>query len=91
MSRITEEEFVRLMNRIPVMEEKLNRLLLVFEKIIENKSMAGVRETDEFPHVEYSQEQADRDNIEVQGIEEKLEKARKLKEEADELQRKFRI
>ena len=80
---MTEEEFNELMNRIPIMEEKLNRLLLAFEKISENENFLGIIKNESFPPLEYDKVKEETDNILYSSAKMKEEEAKKLQEEAN--------
>jgi len=72
------------MERIPVMEEKLNRLLLAFSKIADNS-------TEGEPFVEYSDDKHREQQVTLDLIQEKVEEAKKLQKEADELREQLDI
>ena len=89
MGKITEEKFVELMERIPVMEEKLDALLLAFEKISQNRNGIGIVTNSEFPPFTFSEEVAqDHELIKAQ-MEEKRREAERLQQEANELRDKL--
>jgi cell shape-determining protein MreC len=89
MGKMTEEKFVELMERIPVMEEKLNALLFAFEKISKNQNSFGIITNSEFPPFTFSEKAAqDHELIKAQ-IEKKRREAEKLQQEANELRDKL--
>lgn len=88
---MTEERFVELMNRIPAMEEKLNKLLLAFEKISQNQNMMGIKKNDEFPPLEFDEDIAAEHESVLQRAREKEIKAEELKRQAYELRSQLDI
>jgi len=90
---MSEDQFIAYMERIPVMEEKLNRLLLAFSKIAENGNMTGIvfNSTEGEPFVEYSDDKHREQQVTLDLIQEKVEEAKKLQKEADELREQLDI
>jgi len=88
---LTEEQFIEMMNRIPVMEEKLDKLLFAFEKILESDKPIGIKKNNHFPPYEFDQDLADNQESIAIEIERKREEARRLKEEADALSKQFEL
>ena len=86
---MTEERFVELMNRIPIMEEKLERLLLAFDKIVESGNLLGIKRNEEFPHFEYDEGKAEDDKMLLKLSGEKLAAAEELQKEANEIRNKL--
>ena len=90
---MTEDQFIEYMERIPAMEEKLDRLLLAFSKIVENGNLTGIvfNSTEGEPFVEFSENKQREQQVTLDIIHEKVEEARKLQKEADELREQLDI
>lgn len=83
---MTEEKFVELMNQIPVMSEKLDRVIHALNKIAENQSFEGiVFNDDSYPHIEYSEVKFEEDNNKRKTAEELRKKAAELIKDADDI------
>ena len=80
----SEQRFVEIIERIPMIEEKLDKLLLAFDKIIENNNLMGIKINSEIP-LEYDETKEAEDIIKRKNYHDLNEKARQLKAEADEL------
>ena len=82
----SEQRFVDIIERIPLMEEKLDRLLLAFDKMMTQNTLVGIRvskeDDDEIP-VFYSEEIAKEDRIREENYHKLNAQAKKLKEEAN--------
>ena len=78
----SERRFVEIMERIPVIEEKLDKLLLALDKIHINNNLMGISMDDDTPF-EYSETKEAEDTIKRANYHELNEKAIKLKAEAD--------
>ncbi len=78
----SEQRFVEIIERIPVIEEKLDKLLLALDKIATNNNLIGINIGGDIPF-EYSETKEAEDTIKKNNYHELNEKARKLKEEAD--------
>ena len=88
---ITEEKFVELMERIPVMEEKLNELLLTLNKIAESGNLMGIKQSDDFPHFTYDDQKAADDAELLRVSNEKIAAAKILNDEANGIREQLGI
>lgn len=88
---MTEDRFNELMERIPVMEEKLERLLLTFNKIVESGNFMGVTQSDEFPCFKHTEEKVKADKELLDLSDEKLAAAKILQDEANDIREQLGI
>lgn len=81
---ISEERFVQIIERIPAIEEKLDRLLLALGKMEINGNLMGINIDGDIP-LEYSETKEAEDADKKKKCYELNEKAIKLKTEANEI------
>ena len=78
----SERRFVEVIERIPVIEEKLDKLLLALDKMITNNNLMGIDFNSDIPF-EHSETKEAEDAIKKDNYHKLNEDARKLKEEAN--------
>lgn len=86
MGLITEERFVELMEQIPVMHEKLDRLFNAFNEIIARGSLEGITlNEEEFPPIEFTQDKLDQDQQKRAELQAKQEEVRRMNQEINDI------
>ena len=90
MESLTEAKFVEFINRMPVMEEKLDRLLFALQKIVDSNSLMGIK-PDENGYFEYSEEKSKEDEIKLANYRMMTDEAKELQRQADEIGRELGI
>ena len=86
---ISEERFVELIEQIPVLSEKIDRILSVLDTIAENGSTIGMDRSPEGDPFELDPNRMQQERAVLEEIRRKKEESAKLRREADELERQL--
>jgi len=89
--KIDENRFVELMNQIPVMAVKLDRILNVMEQIAENGAIGLNRKFDGDTAFDFDPAKVKADKTLQEEVRKRREHSRKLAAEADEIERELEI
>ena len=89
--KISPERFVELIEQIPVMQEKLDRILVTMEHIKENGIIGLNRKFDGDTAFDIDPSQAAADKALQEQVRKKREASQKLAHEADDLEKELEI
>ena len=89
--KISPERFVELIEQIPVMQEKLDRILTTMDKIAEYGIIGLNRKFDGDSAFDFDPTRIVEDKVLQEEVRKKREESQKLAKEADELEKELEI
>ena len=89
MGLITEERFVELIEKIPVMQEKLDRILSALKRMEESNNLKGFKRDIESDPFDFDKSRVEQDEASIEVMNTKRAESERLKQEADAIEREL--